>query len=139
MGFKRFLKRRIGPVWTVDAIKNIKNEGSIKSGLSRTIKEDLCEDNPITGKLYNVGRFDGRIEGYVEASNEYESKLLEQADEFLEQKKLFIIERDAYEKLLDEYEVVISDLINKVDRTEYENNLLHQLLIKERELRKMGK
>ena len=69
--------------------------------------------------------YEGKKQGYAEASDEYEKKLLTQAEEFIKQKKDFQMERDAYEALLDEYEIEI----------EY----LYQLMLKERELKKLGK
>ena len=137
MGFKRFLKRNIRVLWIADTVKNIKEEGSIVYGLKKTIKEDLCEDNPITSIFYKSGQFDGKIDGYQEASDAYESKLLEQADQFLEQEKIFKSEVSAYETLLDEYEVEINILSEKIGKTEVENEYLHQLLLRDRKLRKM--
>lgn len=61
----------------------------------------------------NKGRFAGMKAGYTEASNEYERKLREQADEFLNQKKDFEKERNEYEKLLNEYEEYIKELERK--------------------------
>ena len=55
------------------------------------------------------------------ASDEYEEKLLRQADEFLNQKEIYKNEIDDYEKLLDEYEVEIEALSKKINRTEAEN------------------
>ena len=87
--------------------------------------------------IYNVGKFDGKKDGYVQASKEYEAKLLEQADLFLKQTKDFQKERDAYEELLKEYEVAIAELEEKANRTEQENQLLQLLLLKERQLKKL--
>lgn len=41
--------------------------------------------------------YEGKKQGYAEASDEYEKKLLDQAEEFIKQKKDFQKERDAYE------------------------------------------
>ena len=114
-------------------------EGSVKDGIKRTIKEDFTEDNPIGKAIYQSGKYDGKVEGYEEASGEYEKKLLAQADEFLKQKKDFEKERDEYEALLDAYEQEIDELENKVDRTQAENELLQQLLIRERGLMKLAR
>lgn len=137
MGIKRFLRRSIGGDEIIDTIKNIIDEASIVDGIKRTLKEDLCEDNPITSMIYRVGHHDGKKEGYSKASYEYEKKLLEQADIFLEQKKIFENERVAYEALLDEYEKEIDILTEKANRTEEENIYLQELLIRDRKLRKM--
>lgn len=67
----------------------------------------------------NKGRFEGMKAGYNEASNEYERKLREQANEFLNQKKDFERERDEYEKLLNDYEEYIKELEKKYAAYEY--------------------
>ena len=89
MGLGRFLWRATGIGHRIDTVKNIVKEGSIVKGVKKTIKEDFCEDNPVTAHIYNVGKFDGKKDGYVQASKEYEAKLLEQADLFLKQIKDF--------------------------------------------------
>ncbi len=137
MGLGRFLWRATGIGHRIDTVKNIVQEGSIVKGVKKTIKEDFCEDNPVTAHIYNVGKFDGKKDGYVQASKEYEAKLLEQADLFLKQTKDFQKERDAYEELLKEYEVAIAELEEKANRTEQENQLLQLLLLKERQLKKL--
>ena len=40
------------------------------------IKEDLTEDNPLGKMIYDSGRYDGKKEGYEEASAEYELSLI---------------------------------------------------------------
>ena len=102
MGLKRGLWRSTGIGRTIDTVKNIVDEGSISGGVKRMIKEDLTEDNPLGKMIYDSGRYDGKKEGYEEASAEYEHKLIEQADLFLKQTRVFEEERDEYEKLLDE-------------------------------------
>ena len=67
----------------------------------------------------NKGRFDGMKEGYAQASTEYESKIREQADEFIKQVKDVKKEREEYEKLLDEYEELIKELEIKLAAAEY--------------------
>jgi DNA repair exonuclease SbcCD ATPase subunit len=113
-------------------------EGSVVEGIKRTAKEDWCEDNPVTSRIYQAGRYDGKVEGCEEASDEYEKKLLEQADEFLKQKKIYETEREQYEELLDEYESEIEELEARVNRTEAENEYLQQLLLRDRKLRKLA-
>lgn len=67
----------------------------------------------------NKGRYDGMKAGYIEASNEYEHKLRQQADDFLSQRKDFKKERDEYENLLQEYEDYIKELEKKCAAYEY--------------------
>lgn len=80
---------------------------------------------------------EGRKQGYEQASNEYERKLISQADEFIKQTKVMKAERDAYENLLNEYEDEIQKLTSKQKLTEDENEYLKQLLLRERELKKL--
>ena len=81
--------------------------------------------------------YEGKKQGYAEASDE--KKLLTQAEEFIKQKKDFQMERDAYEALLDEYEIEIDKLNSKLNKSEDEKEYLYQLMLKERELKKLGK
>lgn len=60
MGLGRFLWRATGIGHRIDTVKNIVEEGSIVEGVKKTIKEDFCEDNPVTAHIYNVGKFDGK-------------------------------------------------------------------------------
>lgn len=137
MGIGRMLWRSTGIGYAIDTIKNVVEEGGIVEGVIRTTKEDWCEDNPITSKIYQAGRYDGKVEGYEDASDEYENKLLKQADEFLKQEQIFENEVEAYEELLDEYETEIEAFSEKLDRTEAENEYLQQLLLRDRKLRRM--
>lgn len=82
---------------------------------------------------------EGERAGYARASDVYEKKLLDQADQFLAQTQLYEKERDAYETLLDEYEAEIQKLTNKVNRTEIENQYLQQLLLRECQLLKISR
>lgn len=58
----------------------------------------------------NKGKLEGKKEGYIEASAEYERKLRQQADEFINQMKDVERERNEYEDLLREYEQYIHDM-----------------------------
>lgn len=138
MGFGRLLWRTTQIGRTVDTIKSIKETGSIKEGYKKMLDETIQEDAPVLREIYKKGKYEGKKEGYVDASYEYEKKLLEQADEFLKQKSIFEDERDMYEELLDEYNKTIERLEEKVDRTEAENKLLKQLLIRANKLQRMA-
>lgn len=138
MGILRGLWRSTGIGGIIDTVKNIVDEGDFVDGVKRTIKEDRTEDSLIGSAIYNSGKHDGKIEGYAEASDEYERKLIEQADKFLQQKKIFESERDEYEALLEAYEQEIDVLTEKVNRTESENEYLQQLLLRDRKLRKIA-
>ena len=138
MGLKRFLWRSTTLGRLIDTTKNVIKEGSLTEGYIRTFKEDVTEDNPITKPFYEMGKYDGKVEGYEKASYEYENKLLKQADEFLEQKKIYKKELDAFNELMDEYEKEIEMLSDKVEKTSDEKELLAELLIRERALKKMA-
>ena len=140
MGLGRFVKHILMPgTYTMDLIKNMVDEGDILEGYKKSIKQDITEDIPIISTAYKYGKYDGKKEGYAEASDEYEKKLLKQADEFLKQEKDYEKERDEYESLLDAYEQKIEELEKKMDRTQAENELLQQLLVKERGLMKLAR
>lgn len=130
---------KLNPIYrTANAIQNVVEEGSIIDGLKRTYKEDLTEDNPIGKIIYDSGKHDGNKEGYARASEQYEEKLLRQANEFLSQKKDFEHERNQYEALLDEYEKEIDILTEKADKSQQECEYLQQLLLTELRLRKLA-
>lgn len=136
MGIVRFLRRTNSINRIIDTTKNIIEEGSIKDGLRRTVSEDI-EDTPIVSNIYNMGKYEGKKQGYVDASKEYEEKLLSQAEHFINQKELLVNEVSNYEKLLDEYEVEIERLEGKLNKTESENKYLSKLLSNERKLKQM--
>lgn len=139
MGLARFIKHTLVPgTYTADMVKNMVDEGSIVEGYKKTVKQEIIEDNPITSPVYKAGKYDGKKEGYAEASDEYEKKLLDQAEEFLNQKKNFEKEREDYEKLLDEYEIEINMLTKKANKSEGEKGYLQELLLMERKLRRMA-
>ena len=138
MGILRGLWRSTVTGRIIDTVRNIAEKGDLLDGVKKTIKEDWIVDNPLGSAIYNSGKYDGKIEGYAEASDEYEAKLLDQADKFLQQQKIFESERDEYEALLDAYEQETDALTEKVNRTEAENAYLQKLLLRDRKLRKMA-
>lgn len=139
MGLARFIKHILLPqTYPFDIVENMKKENDVVKGIKKTIKDDFTEDNPLTSVVYKAGKYDGKKEGYTEAAGEYEKKLLDQADKFITQKKIYENEMDQYESLLDEYEAAIVNLTEKVDRTTAENELLQELLLKDRKLRIMN-
>ncbi len=138
MGLMRFVWRSTLLGRTIDTVKNVVEERSVIDGVKRTVKEDVCEDNPIGRAIYNTGSYDGKKVGYSRASAEYEKKLLEQADLFLKQQRDYQFERDEYEDLLSQYEAEIELLEDKVNKSESENEYLQELLLRERKLRKLA-
>lgn len=81
----------------------------------------------------NKGKLEGKKEGYIEASAEYERKLRQQADEFLNQMKDVERERNEYEDLLREYEQYIHDMETK----DSENVELYELKYTYENLKKL--
>ncbi|OWV15553.1 hypothetical protein [Fibrobacter sp. UWH1] len=135
MGFLRGLARAIICTTVPGArvaivAKNVVEEGSVGSGLKRTVKESI-EDNPITGTIYNAGKKEGHVngkkEGYKEASVEYAQKLHNQAKMFLEQKEAMEKDLEGLKKLIIEYSCLIKSLEEKANRTEKENEALIKL------------
>lgn len=138
MGLGRALWRSTTWGRLIDTARNIKDEGSITDGCIKTQKENWTEDNPIGKLIYTSGKYDGKKEGYAEASDVYEKKLIHQAEEFIIQKRDFEREHDDYEALLDEYETELDRLSEKINKTEAEKEYLLQLLLMDRKLRKMA-
>lgn len=60
MGLKRLLWRSNFLGQTIDTIRNIIDEEDVVEGTKRTIKENICEDNPIGKAIYNIGTYDGK-------------------------------------------------------------------------------
>ena len=115
---------------------------SHEKGFVEDIKETLTEDFPLTAIPYQMGKkngkYEGKKDGYQEASYEYEKKLIAQANAFLKQEKDFKKEKQAYEKLLDDYEKVISYYENK-QKTNEENQLLEKLKAEDKKLKNLKK
>ena len=137
MGFGEFLKKQLIPGYQEYTLINDIIEHGVVDGFKENIRRERQEDNPFTSHLYQEGKSDGKKEGYVKASKEYEAKLLSQADEFLKQKTIYEKQRDEYDKLLKEYEAEIERLSQKQAKTEEENKYLQELLLRERGLRKL--
>lgn len=91
----------------------------------------------LTKHAFNEGKHIGKKEGYVEASYEYEKKLLQQANKFLEQREAFNKENEEYRLLLNEYENYIEKLENREYLSIQEKDYLNQLLLAERKLKRL--
>ena len=129
MGIIRLLKRSVIPgQMAVDIVKSVIEEKNLVKGIKKIAKETFTEDTPGLADLYNMGKYEGKKQGYVEASKEYEEKLLLQAEHFINQKEL-----------LDEYEIEIEKLEGKLNKTESENQYLSKLLSNERKLKQIDK
>ena len=139
MGLWRLLKRSSLPVFLHDLIKMTKEEKSFWKAYKRIIAETYCEDFPVTSVFYKAGKRSGFKEGYECASNEYQQKLLQQADEFLAQKKILKENEEKYNALLDECEKEIERLQKDNSKTKQECKYLKLLLKKRKKLKKMRK
>lgn len=91
----------------------------------------------LTKHAFNEGKHIGKKEGYVEASYEYEKKLLQQANKFLEQREAFNKENEEYRLLLNEYENYIEKLESREYLSIQEKDYLNQLLLAERKLKRL--
>lgn len=72
MGLKRFIWRHTPEGALIDTIRSAVKEKSLIGGLKRMENEKWKEDNPATSAIYKSGKYDGKKEGYVEASAVYE-------------------------------------------------------------------
>lgn len=121
-----------------DLVKAMVQEKSVVKGYKKVLKETYTEDFPLTAAFYKAGKKSGYKEGYECASNEYQQKLLQQADEFLAQKKILKENEEKYNALLDECEKEIERLKSENSKTKQECEYLKLLLKKQKELKKMG-
>ncbi|HHD2751338.1 TPA: hypothetical protein ACOTG0_000077 [Clostridium perfringens] len=137
MGFKRFLKKSLIPGYELKSIvENVVTFGVV-DGLKEEFKETYLEDMPGISHVYNVGKYDGKKDGYEKASNEYEKKLIKQADEFLKQEKAFEIDRARYEELIDDYEIYIEEMMKKSNMSNEEKDYMNQIMFIERKLKQL--
>ncbi|EOU1892329.1 hypothetical protein [Clostridium perfringens] len=137
MGFKRFLKKSLIPGYELKSIvENVVTFGVV-DGLKEEFKETYLEDMPGINHVYNAGKYDGKKEGYEKASNEYEKKLIKQADEFLKQEKVFEIDRARYEQLIDDYEIYIEEMMKKSNMSNEEKDYMNQIMVIERKLKQL--
>lgn len=138
MGIKRAI-RRLNPINNYkDLYNNIKEEGSVFKGIMRWEKEGWIEDPLIISQIYGMGKKDGKRDGYNKASEEYNHKLLDQAEKFLKERQDFVKERKEYEDLLDSYAKEIEQLEGKVNKTQIEIEYLRKLLLMERKLKNIN-
>ncbi|MCC3865652.1 hypothetical protein K0040_15420 [Terrisporobacter petrolearius] len=134
MGVKRFLKKSLIPGYGLKSIvENVATFGVVE-GLKEEFKETYLEDMPGVSHVYNAGKHEGKKEGYVQASYEYEKKLLKQAEEFINQQNAFNQQRDEYEQLINEYEIYIEEMSAKQSLTSEEETYLNKIMIMERKL-----
>lgn len=137
MGLKRFLWKSTGVGWVAEVYKNSKEKHSILKGVGQTIKEDVMEDTPSPISIgYHLGHKDGEISGektgYTKAGFEYEKKLIEQANFFINQKKLLEKERENVLMLLEEYDKTLEEYKTRLDLT-IEEKEYYQLLLQNRD------
>lgn len=137
MGFKRFMKKKIVPFYNVrDMIDKVQTHGLV-NGIKEKMREDYLEDAPIISHIYNAGKHEGKKDGYIMASTEYEKKMFTQANAFLKQKEIFESQKQEYEQLLQEYENYIEEMNAKDHLTNEEQDNLLQIINIERELKKL--
>lgn len=91
----------------------------------------------LTDKVFEKGRSLGKKEGYEQCSFEYEKKLLKQAEEFLKQIKVFESDKVRYEKLIDDYDRYIDEMMQKSNMSNQEKDYMNQIMVMERKLKKL--
>lgn len=136
MSFGRFSAKNVIPGYRMVSI----GKKVIDNGLVDGIKEEFIEtvkDNPVTSPVYNMGKDEGKKEGYIQASNIYEEKFYLQAQKFIEQKQLLKKDLEEYEELLGLYEQKIDELNSKIELSNEEKKYLQDLLMMERKLLKL--
>lgn len=137
MGFKRLLKKSLIPGYALKSlVENVATFG-VFDGLKEEFKETYLEDMPGTSHIYNAGKHEGEKDGYVQASYEYEKKLLKQGEEFLKQTKLFEGDKARYEKLIDDYEKYISEMKQKSNVSNQEIDYMNQIMAMKEKLKKL--
>lgn len=119
---------------TFDIIQKV-SENGIVDGIKEKMKEDCLEDMPGVSHVYNIGKYDGKKDGYIQVSYEYEKKLIKQAEEFLKQTKIFESDKARYEQLIDEYEIYIEDMMKKINMPNEEKDYMNQIMVIERKLK----
>lgn len=81
-------------------------------GVAGACKEEIKE-TPVINLVYKMGKDDGKYEGkkegYEQASNKYEKKLLAQAKEFKKQQQNLKNNSDTKDALMKEYEAYIQE------------------------------
>jgi len=65
--------------------------------------------------------------------------LLKQAEEFLKQTKVFESDKVRYEKLINDYERYIEEMMQKSNMSNQEKDYMNQIMIMERKLKKYSK
>lgn len=131
------MKKNFVPFYnTRDMIDKVQTYGLV-DGIKEKIREDFLEDTPVTSHIYNAGKHEGKKDGYIKASREYEEKLLAQANAFLSQKEIFESQKQEYEQLLEEYEDYIDEMNAKEHLTNEEQANLLQIISMERKLTKL--
>lgn len=135
MSFSRFLKMALIPGYNLfDITKKILERG-FTGGIKEKLQEEM-EDIPVISHVYNAGKYQGKKDGYNEASHVYEDKLLKQAEVFLAQTKDFESQKQDFEQLIDDYEKYIDEMSARDDLSVVENEYLHRIMLMERKLKK---
>jgi hypothetical protein len=71
---------------------------------------------PILKQVYKMGEYDGKKDGYTEASEKYEDKLIRQLQEFVKKENEHKATSKEKEDLLNEYEAYIEEKETIIDQ-----------------------
>lgn len=132
MGIKNLFKNTQKEIFRDERGRKVTLGDLTGTGYKYQIMSDFFTKN-----AFNDGKHIGKKEGYVQASYEYEKKLLEQAEEFLNQKKDFYSQSEEYENLLDQYERYIDEITVENNLSEQEKDYMNKIMIMERKLKKL--
>lgn len=98
-----------GTAATVGTAAAAVGTATVVSGAAAKVYCDIIKED---------ARFEGKIDGYCEASKEYEQKFIELTNYFLTEKKVLADRIDDYEQLLEIYKETIQKLEQMVDKSE---------------------
>lgn len=127
MSIGKFLKKQLLLTAIPGALPVYMAKKAKEHGVVGAYKEELKE-TPGVNLIYKMGKedgnYEGKKEGYLQASNEYEKKLLAQAKEFKEQSQLLKTNSEAKDTLMKEYEIYIEQQEKIIDRLSSEKREL---------------
>ena len=109
-----------------------KGMAAIVDGLKSFTKETICEDAPLTADLYQLGKSEGKRDGFATASELFGKEIRKLG------KKLVQLKRDGkmlskkqkadYERVIKAYDEELQRMTEKCDKTKSENQYLKKLL-----------
>lgn len=115
-------------------IRGSKKQGwaAVLDGSKSFFKETICEDAPLTADLYQLGKSEGKRDGYATASKLLGKEIRKLGKELVQLKhdgKMFSKKQKAdYERVIKAYDEALQRMTEKCDKTKSENQYLKELL-----------